>query len=165
MEDLKFAKCFDYSLHLAHELVGEKMANPKRYQAIWKINNNFVKANAFRYRDDTPFENVVDKEWQVDEQPILYRKNSLLLSVRKKFFDHFGIGQTFNSFNSLYSNDSEFFKQLSKFVKSSRFIGTITDDSLLYNVKFMNNDIELPFISISSKDEIKPISLIESSQS
>lgn len=164
MEDLKFAKYFDYSLHLSHELVKEKIDNPKEYQVVWKINNNFVTASAFRYRKDMPFETVVDKEWQVDEQPIYSDRNSFPLNVREKFFKHFGIDKIFNSFDSLYSDDGELFKQLSTFVKSSKCVGTINDDKLLYNVKFMNNNIELPFISVSAKDEIRPISLIESPQ-
>ncbi|WP_251576052.1 hypothetical protein [Limosilactobacillus agrestimuris] len=164
MEELKFAKYFDYSLHLSHELVKEKIDNPKEYQVVWKINNNFVTASAFRYRKDMPFETVIDKEWQVDEQPIYSDKNSFPLNVREKFFKYFGIGKTFNSFGSLYSNDAELFNQLLKFVKSSRLIGAINDDQLLYNVKIMNSNIELPFIEISDKDKIRPVSLIEVSE-
>lgn len=165
MEDLKFAKYFDYSLHLAHEIAGREISKSKNYQIAWKFNSNLLIADAFCYRKNKPFETIVDKYWQVDERPILYNENSSLLSVRNEFLDHFGIGQTFNSFDSLYSNGTELFEQLSNFVNTSKFTGAENLDKLLYNVKFIDSNVTLPFMNVSTKDSIRPVSLIESSQS
>lgn len=164
MDDFSFAKCFDYSLHVAYEVIGGKANKVNQYKIVWKLNNHLVEADAFKYQNNNPIRTTVDKDWQTNDEQMFLVQNKFPSTVREKFFDYFDIDAPFNAFRSLYLNEAELFKQLFNFVDNLHDV-TINDfGECLFNVKFLDDNVKLPFISISPKDTIKPVSLISVSE-
>lgn len=166
MNDLQKAKFFDYSLHMATGFADYKNAKTIDYKIVWKINGRLATANALRYQGNRPVGLSVSHTWMPSEE-ILSTKNSLNRfpdKFEEQFNKYFDVENPYSDFAKLYQQELPLFIQLLKFNEKIKKIDTSKFNEFLYNVKFLDTNVELPFIKLSDEDLIIPVSLIEASE-
>lgn len=162
MNDLESAKCLDFVLHLASEIVPASDSKPK-YRIVWQLNDRLVLADALLYVGKEPQSFEVDKHWEVSQHSMYINSQKPLSKIREKFYDFFKTEEPFNRFESLYSNGSVLLDILLDFVNKLDLDVPATFDNQIYNAEFIDSGVKLPFINLSSEDNIKAVSLVETS--
>lgn len=163
MNDLESAKCLDFALHLASEVVTNSDVKPE-YRIVWQINDRLVLADALLYTGNEPQAFVTDEYWEVIQRSMYIMDGGKpLLKIREKFYDFFKIEEPFNRFGSLYSNGSVILDSLLDFVNKLDLDVPVTFDNQIYNAEFIDSGVKLPFMNLSSEDKIKAVSLVETS--
>lgn len=166
MNDLQFAKFFDYSLHLAKDLAMYRSNHVSKYQIIWKIDNHFATANTLKYQGNSPVKLFVDGDWTPSEQIVNIQndENRFPANIYQKFYEKFYKRRHFNAFDSLYENNEALFNELYKFVTDLNSEDSTDIGGNIYNVDFLESSLSLPFMKLDDHSTIQPVCLIEDSK-
>lgn len=161
MNDLESAKCLDFVLHLASEVV-PKSDSKLEYQIVWQINGRLVSADALLYTGNEPQTFETDKYWETSKHSMyIMDGGKLLLKIHEKFYDFFKTEEPFNRFVSLYSNGSVLLDSLLDFVNKLELDAPSVFGDKFYNTEFINSGVKLPFMKLSPEDKIKAVSLMK----
>lgn len=158
--NFKQAQALEYALSIFPTyLLSKGISDVTKYSIVWSINNRLMFANTFKKNDKgSPI-----YEYERGNGEILTVEHSIssntdfVGTLRKSWFDKYGA--IFFEAQSLYDSPVLLLENLRK--EYSDFnVDQSKGTSILYNVRFVENNAELPFLIISSESQIEPVSLI-----
>ncbi|WP_076634864.1 hypothetical protein [Lactiplantibacillus plantarum] len=154
------AQMFEYALSIFPERLSQNGATElPTYKIIWKLGNDLIVANTYQTNSyNTPFTKrvrrdgeVVNDTWKsTDEDSDLYHARLIWLeNYGKPFYDPYAI---YKAPSMLLSELIHHYSNLD--VKEN------TGENMLFNIKYLKSNTELPFLMIDSDVELIPVSLI-----
>lgn len=157
------AQLLEYSLKAFSELLEHQgRTQIPVYKIVWEIDDDLVTANT--YQTDS-YDNPVTKYVMSDgiiktDRWSTSDITSDLYRVRKILFDNYG--HQYSDPFAIYKSPSLLCQEL--VAKYSNFdIGEQTGKCNLFNVKYLKNNVELPFLLLDPDTELKIVSLISES--
>lgn len=154
------AQMFEYALSIFPERLSQNGATGlPTYKIIWRVGNELIVANTYQVNSsNTPFTKhvrsdgeVISNTWAIDgEESDLYR-------TRKIWLDNYG--QPFDNPYAIYSAPSLLLSELVRHY-SDLDVKENTGENILFNIKYLKSNTELPFLMIDPNVELMPVSLI-----
>ncbi|WP_265478586.1 hypothetical protein [Lactiplantibacillus plantarum] len=154
------AQMFEYALSIFPERLSQNGATGlPTYKIIWRVGNELIVANTYQVNSfNTPFTKhvrsdgeVVSDTWTVDGE------DSDLYLTRKIWFDNYE--NPFNNPSEIYRTPSLLLSELVRYY-SDLNVNENTEENILFNVKLLKSNTELPFLLVDSDVELVPVSLI-----
>ena len=163
------AKRFEYTVHLFKEYLSSRCRKDyPSYQIVWKMNNSLVTGHLLRWNKSN-FPSVV--KLKVGDEFAVYdeilpldddHQDEFPRDMRNCWYDkyqtHWGVPEP------IYLNPVALLLESRKFVSSNNFNEIADDQSILYDVNYLQNSVKLAFLKLDDDTNIEPVSLIKLSQ-
>ena len=158
--NFKQAQALEYALSIFPTyFLSKGISDVPKYSIVWSMKNRLMFANTFKKNGkESPI-----YEYERGNGEILTVEHSIssntdfVGTLRKRWFEKYGA--PFFDFKSLYGSPVLLLENLRKDYSDFN-VGQSEDTNILYNVQFVENSAELPFLIIPDENQIEPVSLV-----
>lgn len=158
---MELIKCqeFEYCVRTIDELISKKTNREEESQIIWRKNDEFLTAKTIRFNQnqvlcypkfrnaDSILENSVD---------IGEGDKTFITPLRHKLCDFYDLSKFWGDFRA-FSDKLVLFDEIMKFVNEFDDEGKNSIGNKIFDVEFLDSNIKIPFLELSSNSELQPI--------